>query len=1008
MSALTIAFLIDSVPFTKAVRDGETSLGGSESACLGLARALAARGHQVLVFATKLAPEAIGADAAGVVWQPVDRFARVNQFTEFDLVCALRMPQFFAHPINARLRMLWNQDLLLPGLAPTVMSVAWALDAIAYVSEYHRRQWEDQAKDLAPIGWVTKNGYDPAHVPAAVTKEPNRIVHVSRPERGLGPLLEMWPRIREANPNADLRLCRYDSMYDATGWGAVCRSFDDEVTAVNRKVGGITYLGQLNKAQLYREIADAAVMWYPGISTFAETSCIAAIEAQACGTPFVGSWKGALPETVPSGVLLPGDARTPEYQAQSIAEVLAAMDGCRTTSFAYRKLQQAGREHVKTYTYAVLAEEWEHQIEALFERRFTANKPRILRQLLHEDDHVAAKKLAEEIATGYDVTTRQITDTERAEYEQAIGASMFCDRVIAGLEQGADDYAAHAIQDPLDEVKYSDRFRFIQPYFKGCTRVLDVACGNGAGAIALALTHPTLHVVGLDYAPANIEHAIDAAARAGVGDRCSFRALTVYDFDTQQMHAEWAGFVATVADKFDGLFVGEFVEHVADCTLLVDALEAVLQDGAKVLYTCPTGPFGELVPHGQPIQRGHVHCFKHDDVKAVWGQKKDAAADFMEIGLTPRGATIGHWLVHYTVEAGRPAGVRDLATRIQRTRPFERLTIGLITKDAALDLARCLESVWPIADEILVGDTGSTDDTIAIAEKYGARVLTLASIREQPQGFAGARNEVLQAAAGEWFCWIDADEILVDGHQLRKYLEGAVFAGFVLHQTHLYLDQPPTYDIPVRVFRTGADIQFYGCIHEQPQQHDENTDIHPVLEPFDLSLAHTGYLTADARERKRVQRNLPLLKLDQCVFPNRLLGKVLLLRETAIQADAARAAAGGQLTPYAEQGFKHTIELFETHVADPAHKFHKIARPWYEAALRGLGLGYEMEIAIGGKAGGLAPGASATPDRRWVKDFAEFERLMQWKVQSLKGPMVPAPLKTDPFVDAPAQEPVSA
>jgi hypothetical protein len=77
-----------------------------------------------------------------------DAMARLHvvRITEFDLVCALRMPQFFAHPINARLRMLWNQDLLLPGLAPTVMAVAWALDAIAYVSDYHRRQWEDQPR----------------------------------------------------------------------------------------------------------------------------------------------------------------------------------------------------------------------------------------------------------------------------------------------------------------------------------------------------------------------------------------------------------------------------------------------------------------------------------------------------------------------------------------------------------------------------------------------------------------------------------------------------------------------------------------------------------------------------------------------------------------------------------------------------------------------------------------------------------------------------------------------
>src|SRR5690606_29967739 len=99
-------------------------------------------------------------------------------------------------------------------------------------------------------------------------------------------------------------LCRYSSMYDAQGWGRICAQFDREVAAVNAAVGGIEYLGELGKPAPYRAIAEAAVMWYPGVASFAETSCIAAIEAQACGTPFVGSHKGALTETVPYGVLV--------------------------------------------------------------------------------------------------------------------------------------------------------------------------------------------------------------------------------------------------------------------------------------------------------------------------------------------------------------------------------------------------------------------------------------------------------------------------------------------------------------------------------------------------------------------------------------------------------------------------------------------------------------------------------------------------------------------------------
>src|SRR2546427_4923208 len=243
---MTFAFLVDSVPFTRAVRDGETSLGGSESACLGLARALQARGHQVHLFATQLAQEAVGLDAAGCTWHPIESFQPMNQFIEWDVVVALRWFGIFGlSPIQARLRLLWNQDLLVPGaMHHGVMAVAWALDRLVYVSDYQRAQWEDLEPALTSHGWVTKNGFDPHDLPASSTKDPNRIIHISRPERGLRPLLQLWPKLREQHPDATLQICRYSSMYDSGGWGQVCRAYDEAVQAVNAEVGGIDYLGE--------------------------------------------------------------------------------------------------------------------------------------------------------------------------------------------------------------------------------------------------------------------------------------------------------------------------------------------------------------------------------------------------------------------------------------------------------------------------------------------------------------------------------------------------------------------------------------------------------------------------------------------------------------------------------------------------------------------------------------------------------------------------------------------
>src|SRR5262249_48718086 len=156
-------------------------------------------------------------------------------------------------------------------------------------------------------------------------------------------------------------------------------AYDTEVERINAEVGGITYLGNLNKAQLYREISAAAVMWYPGVANFAETNCVAATEANACGTPFVGSLKGALPETArPSydaGLLIPGDAEHDEaYAEASVAAVAKLLDQCGANAFAYRSLQLQQRRWAASYDYAIVAREWVAHVEQAFERRYASHK----------------------------------------------------------------------------------------------------------------------------------------------------------------------------------------------------------------------------------------------------------------------------------------------------------------------------------------------------------------------------------------------------------------------------------------------------------------------------------------------------------------------------------------------------------------------------------------------------------------------------------------------------------
>jgi glycosyltransferase involved in cell wall biosynthesis/2-polyprenyl-3-methyl-5-hydroxy-6-metoxy-1,4-benzoquinol methylase len=989
---LRIAFAVDSVPFTKPVRDGETSLGGSESACIGLARALARRGHQVHIFATKLSEDAEGSDADGVQWHPLNTFGDLSAVFHWDLFVALRMPSIFNGPIRARYRMLWNQDLMTTeSFKNSIMAIAWNVDEQVYVSDFHRKQWEEYIPEIAGTGFVTRNGYDPRFVPTDAVKDPNRIIHISRPERGLAPLLMMWPAFKKAHPHATLDLCRYSSMYDASGWGEVCKLFDSDVEKLNAEVGGIRFLGELSKPELYRAIAESAVMWYPGVPTFAETSCIAAIEAQACGTPFVGSFKGALPETVPTGVFVTGDAFGEEYQRTSMGIVSDLMGLCAKQSAGYRMLQNEGREHVKSYTYDAIAAEWEAHILGAFQRRYESNKIGVLRELMHEDDMISAKSVACDV----------LVSSGFSEYEAAEAAIDLIHRIERGEDHTADDYSERSM-DPIVEMKLGSRVTAVAEQFAGCTSILDVACGNGAFALAFALKHPAAHITAVDFSPGNIVKATAAANELGLSDRVTFVCAPVWDFASQQPSLWLRQQIASVDETgphFDGLFVGEFIEHIADCSGFVDAIEQVVTPGAQIVYTCPSGPIGvEFASRNEPSRRSHVHHFTHDELLAVWGQKQEIVFQYLRGNRSDLGSLIGGWLITYRASDAK-AGQRNYQERIVKTRPRLTLTVGILAHNAECDLARCLNSVYAVADEILIADTGSSDNTREIAEHFGAkvRVITAPPVVEQPEGFAGARNAVLAEAKGDWFLWIDTDEVLVGAQCLRAYMEtGGPFLGFALKQNHFQLDAPFHFDTPVRIFRTRSAITFYGCVHEQPQLGDCNGDIHPALQLEEAQIAHFGYLVSGIRKQKAYGRNRPLLLRDRAVFPDRRLGKVIWLRQLQQDADELASVVGYQ-DRRVRTLFGQAVTLFQTEFADPKDKYHALGRMFYENALRALDMGTEIEIAMAGKRGGLQ-NTRAKPSRIWVQDADELKTILDYETSKVIGQMTQKAVRVDPYI----------
>ena len=93
------------------------------------------------------------------------------------------------------------------------------------------------------------------------------------------------------------------------------------------------------------------------------------------------------------------------------------------------------------------------------------------------------------------------------------------------------------------------------------------------------------------------------------------------------------------------------------------------------------------------------------------------------------------------------------------------VSLVVITHNEAANIARCLDSV-PFVAEKLVVDSGSTDETVAIAQAHGARV-----VHQDWLGFGPQRNVASAQSANDWILVLDADEFLSDGLALQLQRE---------------------------------------------------------------------------------------------------------------------------------------------------------------------------------------------------------------------------------------------
>ncbi len=189
------------------------------------------------------------------------------------------------------------------------------------------------------------------------------------------------------------------------------------------------------------------------------------------------------------------------------------------------------------------------------------------------------------------------------------------------------------------------------------------------------------------------------------------------------------------------------------------------------------------------------------------------------------------------------------------------ISLCYIVKDAARDLEISLASVARYVNEIIVVDTGSTDSTVEVAQKFGAKIFH----ETWQDDFATPRNVALREAKGDWILFLDADEFFVNdtAKNLRKAIQLAKknkFQGLSISWINVDADNDNKIinaEHALRIFENAPGLHYVGKIHEVPYIGDEILTNITMLADDLLTLYHTGY--SESIVKAKFERNLKLL-----------------------------------------------------------------------------------------------------------------------------------------------------
>jgi len=199
----------------------------------------------------------------------------------------------------------------------------------------------------------------------------------------------------------------------------------------------------------------------------------------------------------------------------------------------------------------------------------------------------------------------------------------------------------------------------------------------------------------------------------------------------------------------------------------------------------------------------------------------------------------------------------------QIVRMENTISFIIIVKNQANNIQNCIDSIVKYANEIIIVDTGSTDDTLMILDKNRLNSDKLHIYKHKwKNDFSDARNFALGKASCQWAFFMDADEILSKSNSsLREYfkylnnidnIEDKVIS---ISRTS-YDNIGSTHEYEDRIFKNNGKFHYYGYVHEEIRF--SNNDVPPKYKS-NIEVYHYGYMPYEMEIHKKIRRNVQLL-----------------------------------------------------------------------------------------------------------------------------------------------------